>query len=96
MRYLAPFLLLACSPLALLWLSEPAQQTGKVAAFFPPWWSLGELLDAVAEAGDVIGIPTLPFVLTISGDPRHIDARLHQAGAIMVLHRALPFICSNG
>ena len=68
----------------------------QVAAFFPPWWSLGESLDAVAEAGDVIGIPTLPFVLTISGDPRHIDARLHQAGAIMVLHRALPFICSNG
>ncbi|MCQ8782186.1 hypothetical protein [Mangrovibrevibacter kandeliae] len=59
-----------------------------VAAFFPPWWTPGEVVSAAAAAGDFIGNGSLGSVAVLRFADAELPDRLRRAGAFLVLDGA--------
>ncbi len=79
-------LLLIASTATLSALEAEPRETSDVAAVFPPWLSSAAAFAGVAKAGgDVVRAGVLPTILVAHGDDPGFPARLHEAGAWLVL-----------
>jgi hypothetical protein len=60
-----------------------------VIAVFPPWWSASRTLVAASRAGAVLNSGVYSFVVVVqsqdSEQDRELGARLHAAGALLLL-----------
>jgi hypothetical protein len=66
----------------------------RVAAVFPPWWTAREAASAAASAGQIAGAGGAPFILILRGEPAQLSARLHAAGAWLLLDPAAAGQCT--
>jgi hypothetical protein len=68
------------------WLEFRPKSAGQVAAFFPPWWSGKESLEAVAAAGGaVVRFGGLQNIVVVASSDPALLRRLHAAGAVLLL-----------
>ncbi len=72
--------------------AAPAGAT-RVAAVFPPWWSAARIAGAAASAGDLAGAGAHASILIVSSATPGLDARLRDAGAIILLSPGLAGLC---
>jgi len=57
-----------------------------VAVVFPPWWSTQQVFEAAASAqAAIVGATALPTLLVVRPDDHDGLARLHEAGAWLVM-----------
>jgi hypothetical protein len=65
--------------------------SGPLAAVFPPWWDGMRTVSAAAEAGTMLRLGPLNFVVLVAPDNPHGRQRLWRAGAWLLLNpRGLP------
>lgn len=58
----------------------------EAAGVFPPWWSREASLVAATEAGAVLAVGTLPFIVIVRTPAPDAPARLRAAGALFSIH----------
>ncbi len=61
-------------------------QDGALAAVFPPWWSAARVFSAAAKAGDILDSGAVPFIPIVKSPKPGLGARLHAAGALLLLN----------
>jgi hypothetical protein len=66
----------------------------RMAAVFPPWWTSAQTASAAASAGQIAGAGGAPFILILRGEPAQLSARLHAAGAWLLLDPAAAGQCT--
>lgn len=54
----------------------------EAAGVFPPWWGREAVLVAASDAGAVLAVGTLPFIVVIRSAQADAPARLRRAGAL--------------
>ena len=54
----------------------------EAAGVFPPWWGREASLIAAADAGAVLAVGTLPFIVIVRTPQADATARLRAAGAL--------------
>lgn len=54
----------------------------EAAGVFPPWWGREAALVAASDAGSVLAVGTLPFIIVIRTPHADASARLRAAGAL--------------
>ena len=92
-----PVALLLAGFVATAWLGLQPQPGRPVAALFPPWWGLPRAFAAAAAAGgDVLRTGAWPSLLVVSAPDRGFGARLHAAGAWLILNPQALGACSPG
>jgi hypothetical protein len=67
----------------------------EAAGVFPPWWGESRILDAAAQAGAVLAVGALPFIVRVSDPAGHAPARLHAAGALFAIDPQGLLACSQ-
>ena len=85
MTWLPCSALAATSALAAAVLSLAPPVSGPVAALFPPWWTATRSLVAASGAGTPVRFGAAGFVVVLMPDTQDAAARLHRAGAWLVL-----------
>ena len=60
-----------------------------VAAVFPPWWTPASVMAAAADAGQVVGVGRVSSTVILRRDRPGLAARLHAAGALIILDAGL-------
>ena len=83
--YLPPVALGLLTLLGALAASARAPASGPVALVFPPWWSAAQTVMAASASGAVIRLGSLPFVAIVAPANAGERARLHHAGALLLL-----------
>ena len=63
---------------------KPSSDNSFVAVF-PPWWSASRTLVAASEAGAILNSGTYSFVVLVQSNSPELGARLHAAGALLLL-----------
>jgi hypothetical protein len=63
---------------------KPSSDTS-VVAVFPPWWSASRTLVAASRAGAVLNSGAYSFVVVVRSQDHELGARLHAAGALLLL-----------
>ena len=56
------------------------------AGVFPPWWGGEASLVAASDAGAVLAVGTLPFIIIVRTPGADAAARLRAAGALFSIH----------
>lgn len=54
----------------------------EAAGVFPPWWGREATLVAASDAGAVLAVGTLPFIVIVRSTQADAPARLRAAGAL--------------
>lgn len=54
----------------------------EAAGVFPPWWGREASLAAASDAGAVLAVGTLPFIVIVRSAQGDAPARLREAGAL--------------
>jgi hypothetical protein len=85
------FAVTALAALGLLAALMGGPASGPVAAVFPPWWDGMRSVNAAAEAGSVLRLGPLSFVVLMVPEAPYGRERLWAAGAWLLLNpRGLP------
>lgn len=66
----------------------------EAAGVFPPWWGREAALVAAADAGSVLAVGTLPFIVIVRADQGDASARLRRAGALFSIDPGRVASCS--
>ena len=66
----------------------------RVAAIFPPWWSVAQSVSAAGSAGQIAAVGSAPFIVILRGDPADLAHRARSAGALLVLDPDLAGVCA--
>jgi hypothetical protein len=66
----------------------------EAAGVFPPWWGREAALVAASDAGSVLAVGTLPFIVIIRADQGDASARLRRAGALFSIDPGRVAPCS--
>ncbi|WP_340643707.1 hypothetical protein [Phenylobacterium sp.] len=66
----------------------------EAAGVFPPWWGREAALVAASDAGSVLAVGTLPFIVIVRVDQGDAAARLRQAGALFSIDPGRVAPCS--
>lgn len=66
----------------------------RVAAVFPPWWSVAQNISAAGSAGQIAAVGSAPFIVILRGDPADLAQRARAAGALLVLDPDLAGLCA--
>ncbi len=74
--------------------SARPQDSGRLAAVFPPWWTAERALTAVSSIAPAAGFGDFPFIVAVSGAEPGLAQRLERAGAVLVLDGAAFTFCS--
>ena len=85
--------------LTLLAILETSSSEGDfVAAVFPPWWSAARIFEAAGGAGEIAGVGIVPAFVIVHGNAEALSARLHSAGAFIVMNvrSFIPCATANG
>jgi hypothetical protein len=89
--------MLAASFAASGWLELRPADDRFVAAVFPPWWDTARSTAAVAAAdGAVVGWGGLASIVVTRSDRGDFAARLHAAGALLLLDPSRLVSCKGG
>ena len=90
MHYGMPLAMLLVSTLALPFLSKAPDNSGTVAAIFPPWWDSAAIFsassDAIGPDGSIVGIGSMPFIIILRPRVGQDHASLRKAGAFLILN----------
>ncbi|MBS0363666.1 MAG: hypothetical protein JSR98_20010 [Proteobacteria bacterium] len=86
---------IAVSLLMALAMSTLPTASDRYLAVFPPWWPPGRTLDAAARAGDLAAVGAAPFLVVLQSGRPGLAARLHDAGAWLLLDPSLAGICAT-
>ena len=54
----------------------------EAAGVFPPWWGREAALVAASDAGSVLAVGALPFIVIVRSDQGDASVRLRKAGAL--------------
>lgn len=66
----------------------------EAAGVFPPWWGREAALVAASDAGSVLAVGTLPFIVIVRAEQGDASARLRQAGALFSIDPGRVAPCS--
>ena len=66
----------------------------RVAAVFPPWWSVAQSVSAAGSAGKIAAVGGAPFIVILRGDPTDLARRARSAGALLILDPDLAGVCA--
>lgn len=77
--------LFAVSLLVLPALSQPKPDPNVVAGVFPPWWSAAQVMEAAGQAGAIIRLGGLPFIVVVRSEAGDAAARLAASGSLFTL-----------
>lgn len=66
----------------------------RVAAVFPPWWSVARSVSAAGSAGTIAAVGGAPFIVIVRGDPADLTQRARSAGALLILDPDLAGVCA--
>ena len=84
----------ACATLVMAMSAAAAPaDANRVAAVFPPWWSAAQTAGAAASAGDIAGAGAHSSIVIVSSAAPGLEARLRDAGAIVLLSPGLAGLC---
>ncbi|CAN5815276.1 hypothetical protein BH11PSE1_BH11PSE1_32980 [soil metagenome] len=67
----------------------------EAAGVFPPWWGREAVLVAASDAGAVLAVGSLPFIVLVRSDQGDAPARLHRAGALFSIDPGRVAPCST-
>ncbi len=94
--WLPAIAMLVASVAAAGWLEFRPVDDRFVAAVFPPWWGAVRSTDAVVSAGGaVLGWGGMSSIVITRSDGDDFIARLHQAGALVLLEPARFGLCDG-
>jgi hypothetical protein len=89
--------LLLASFVVMAWLELRPLDDRVVAAVFPPWWDAARSSDAVAAAdGAITGWSRFGSIVFTRSDRADFPARLHAAGALLLLEPSHLSFCGSG
>lgn len=80
--------------LAAVSVNAAPRDPARVAAIFPPWWSVAESVSAAGSAGQIAAVGSAPFIVILRGDPADLAQRARSAGALLVLDPDLAGVCA--
>ena len=81
-----PALALATLSTLMLPLLSPRPGDQAVAAgVFPPWWASGAILAAAGEAGSIVRLGAVPFIVVVRSESGDASQRLAAAGSLFSL-----------
>lgn len=66
----------------------------RVAAIFPPWWTVARSVSAAGSAGRIAGVGSTSFIVILRGDPADLAQRARSAGAVLILDPDLAGVCA--
>ena len=66
----------------------------EAAGVFPPWWGREAALVAASDAGSVLAVGTLPFIVIVRVDQGDASAHLRKAGALFSIDPGRVAPCS--
>ena len=66
----------------------------EAAGVFPPWWGREAALAAASEAGSILAVGALPFIVIVRSDQGVASARLREAGALFAIDPGRVAPCS--
>ncbi|WP_421739005.1 hypothetical protein [Caulobacter sp.] len=80
--------------LAAVSVNAQPRDPSRVAAVFPPWWSVAQSVSAAGSAGRIAAVGGAPFIVILRGDPIDLAQRARSAGALLVLDPDLAGVCA--
>lgn len=80
--------------LAAVSVNAQPKDPSRVAAVFPPWWSVAQSVSAAGSAGSIAAVGGAPFIVILRGDPTDLAQRARSAGALLVLDPDLAGVCA--
>jgi len=80
--------------LAAVSVNAAPRDPSRVAAVFPPWWSVAQSISAAGSAGDIATVGGAPFIIILRGDPVDLAHRARAAGALLILDPDLAGVCA--
>lgn len=80
--------------LAAVSVNAAPRDPSRVAAIFPPWWSVAQSISAAGSAGDIAAVGGAPFIIILRGDPVDLARRARASGALMILDPVLAGVCA--
>ena len=96
-EWLPALALLLASFVVMAWLELRPLDDRVVAAVFPPWWDAARSSDAVAAAdGAITGWSRFGSIVFARSDRADFPARLHAAGALLLLEPSHLSFCGTG
>lgn len=66
----------------------------EAAGVFPPWWGREAAMVAASEAGSILAVGALPFIVIVRSDQGVASARLREAGALFSIDPGRVAPCS--
>lgn len=79
-------MLFVASLLVLPALSQPDRDPQVVAGVFPPWWRSADIIAAAGQAGAIIRLGGLPFIIVVRSETGDAAARLAASGSLFTLN----------
>ena len=67
----------------------------EAAGVFPPWWGREAVLVAASDAGAVLAVGSLPFIVVVRSAQGDAPARLRRAGALFSIDPGRVAPCST-
>lgn len=75
----------AASLAAAIMFGGPPSDSSSAAALFPPWWSQEQVILAADDAGDLLAVGRLPFIVAVANKDRPVAEQLRASGALVLL-----------
>ena len=91
---LATAMAIVAGLLAAVSVNAQPRDPSRVAAVFPPWWSMAQSVSAAGSAGSIAAVGGAPFIVILRGDPVDLAQRARSAGALLVLDPDLAGVCA--
>lgn len=88
-------LIVLASLVAIPALAAAPRDPNHAAGVFPPWWSQSAVLAAAGEAGAVLSVGSVPFIVVVRADHGDVPARLRQAGALFSIDPSQAVACGG-
>src|SRR5690349_14529116 len=83
------------SVIALPVLAASPRDPHHAAGVFPPWWSQAQVLAAASDAGAVLSVGQVPFIVVVRAETGDVPARLRQAGALFSIDPSQAVACAG-
>jgi hypothetical protein len=76
-------------------LAAGPSQRGQAAAVYPPWWTQADVLASASQAGAVIGLGAVPFIVIVRAEGGDLAPRLRRSGALFTLDPSHVLVCGQ-
>lgn len=93
--WLAPAILALASFVVVPVLAAAPRDPQVGAAVFPPWWTPSRALAAADDAGEILAVGSVPFIVITRSAAGDIAPRLRAAGALLVIDPQTAGLCAG-